>query len=206
MTEAATNNTTTIGRRLTVPDLERMNIPNTFWTTTIQKVQDPARVEVERYLRQIPGILADGAGLVLTGDRGVGKTSIAVLALKVARLNRLTGFFGSIADLRVLVRERIAFDEETSIIGRCREVGLLVLDDLCEEDFSPSSFWFKDIKALVKYRASYNKATIITVNQDVTATSLKALVELAKGTMIAIKVSGKNLLEERDALLKKRVK
>jgi DNA replication protein DnaC len=193
-----------ITRKLTVPDLERMNLPTALWTVTLQGVQEPARTEVEKYLRQIPEILLEGVGLLLTGTPGVGKTGIAALALKVARLNRVTGFFGQVADLRTLIRERIAFDEETSILGRCREVGLLVLDDLCEEDFHVPVFGFKDIKALIRYRASYNRATIITVSSDVR--DLSPLFALSNGLMIEIKVTGKNLLNERHEQLQKRVR
>lgn len=192
-------------RKLQVTDLERMNLPDKFWTVKIQGVQEPAREVVANYLRKIHKMLSDGIGMLIEGGDGVGKTSIAALALKVARSYGYTGFFDYVWQLRNLIKERVDFDDETSILGRCREVDLLVLDDFSAADMTAAFFGFKDVEALVKYRAGYRKATIITVNPDV-GSKVQLLCGIATGRMVELGVTGVNLLDERHKQIQGMVK
>src|SRR5271169_2381493 len=104
-------------------------------------------------------------GLLLTGTYGVGKTHLAVAALKelIAR-----GHAGLFCDYRELLKEIQASynpaseSTEMGILEPVRTVEILVLDDL---GASKPSDWVRDIVGIVlNARYNENKTTIITTN------------------------------------------
>jgi DNA replication protein DnaC len=122
-----------------------------------------AKLMTQAFVRDYPG--AAEKGLLLMGPSGVGKTHLAVAALK--ELIR-RGHAGLFCDYRELLKEIQASynpaseSTEMGILEPIRTVEILVLDDL---GASKPSAWVLDIIGLV-LNARYNerRVTILTTN------------------------------------------
>jgi DNA replication protein DnaC len=121
------------------------------------------KVLAQGFVREYPGTAEKG--LLLMGPSGVGKTHLAVAALK--ELIR-RGHVGLFCDYRELLKEIQASynpasdSTEMAILEPIRTVEILVLDDL---GASKPSDWVRDIVGVV-LNARYNerRTTIITTN------------------------------------------
>jgi DNA replication protein DnaC len=154
--------------------MERARIPKRYehcdfesFSTDIGTPQEQqslkhAKLQVEAFLRDYP---ATEQGLLLMGPTGVGKTHLAVAALKEL-IQR--GHGGLFCDYRELLKEiqasyNIASEStEMGVLDPIRTVEVLILDDL---GASKPSDWVRDIVAIV-LNARYNekRTTIITTN------------------------------------------
>jgi DNA replication protein DnaC len=198
--------TTTFRRKLDVGDLRRMNLPEEFWRARIAGVPESVRQAVARYMRKMDLVMAEGVGLFLRGSNGVGKSATACVIAKEARARGYTVYFTSFWELRELLRARVDFDDETSILGRCREVDLLILDDLRLEDADEKWFGPKDIEGLVAFRKMQRRATIITTRlsvRDMASTKLGGLVGASEGSAVDLDIDGPNLHEKRKQSLRR---
>lgn len=155
-------------RSLTVAMLRRMNIPEDYWRVGLEKVSpDQTKKMVTKYLVDIIDALEHGIGMIINGEYGSGKTSIAILCLKQARRNGGTGLYLTAAEYLRDVFQRVRFDDTLSTERRAAQVDLLVIDDLGKEAVNFANE--KDASAamfvsLVKERASKNLSTIVTTN------------------------------------------
>lgn len=195
----------TYRRKLGKADFERMNLPEDFWLAKVQYVQKSVTAPVTAYLRKIDSMLRLGAGLWLSGPKGVGKTSIAALAAKEARSRGYTVYFTSVWELRECIRSKIGFDDNLTVLGRCQDVDLLILDELRAEDASQAFFGAKEMQDLISHRRNRNKSTILTtqlpgVDLVEKFSGLKAATE---GCMVWLPVKGKNLRTDREAEIKR---
>jgi DNA replication protein DnaC len=138
------------------------------WTAQHEKSLKQAKLLAQGFVRDYP---ATEKGLLLMGPSGVGKTHLAVAALK--ELIR-RGHAGLFCDYRELLKEIQASynpaseSTEMGVLEPIRTVELLVLDDL---GASKPSAWVLDIIGLV-LNARYNerRMTILTTNYyDVTS-------------------------------------
>lgn len=133
------------------------------WTAQHAQSLKQARLLTQGFVRDYPG--ATEKGLLLMGPSGVGKTHLAVAALK--ELIR-RGHGGLFCDYRELLKEIQASynpaseSSEVGILEPIRSVEILVLDDL---GASKPSAWVLDIIGLV-LNARYNerRITILTSN------------------------------------------
>jgi DNA replication protein DnaC len=133
------------------------------WTPQHTASLRQARLWTETFVREYPG--ASEKGLLLMGSSGVGKTHLAVAALKQL-IGR--GHAGMFCDYRELLKEIQASynpaseSTEMGILEPIRTVEILVLDDL---GASKPSDWVRDIVGIV-LNARYNekRTTIITTN------------------------------------------
>lgn len=124
-----------------------------------------AKLLAQGFIRDYPG--AAEKGLLLMGPSGVGKTHLAVAALR--ELIR-RGHAGLFCDYRELLKEIQASynpaseSTEMAILEPIRTVEILVLDDL---GASKPSDWVRDIVGIV-LNARYNerRTTIITTNYN----------------------------------------
>lgn len=132
------------------------------WTATHEESLKRAKMLAQGFVRDYP---ATEKGLLLTGPSGVGKTHLAVAALKEL-IGR--GHAGLFCDYRELLKEIQASynpaseSTEMGILEPIRTAELLVLDDL---GASKPSAWVLDIIGLV-LNARYNerRMTILTTN------------------------------------------
>lgn len=195
-------------RKLDAEDLRRMNLPEEFWRTRVDQAPESVQEAVARYLRKIERMSQDGIGLFITGSRGVGKTALAAMVLKEARSRGFTAYFSSLWELREMIRSRIMFDDDTSMLGRCQEVDFLVLDGLREEDAQERWFGLKEIEELVRYRGNKRLVTIITTRfsfQDMASGPFRSLLEAAQGHLVQFPVEGPNRHEKRQNDLRRAV-
>ena len=133
------------------------------WTAGHGKSLQQAKVTVTGFARDYPG--SAEKGLLLMGPSGVGKTHLAVAALKEL-IKR--GHGGLFCDYRELLKEIQASynpaseSTEMGILEPIRTAEILVLDDL---GASKPSAWVLDIIGLV-LNARYNekRVTILTTN------------------------------------------
>ena len=181
-------------RALSPPDFERMNLPKEFWRAKVHGVPEAVRPTVERYLLRIREMTEKGIGLFIHGDPGVGKTSIAALAVKEARSRGYTALFIGVWELRESMRSRMMFEENVSIQERCREVDVLVLDALAPEDASEMFVNQKFLKDLVSWRRSHQKVTIITsrIEPPTLKTTMRELFDSTVGALVLMPVKGEN--------------
>jgi DNA replication protein DnaC len=132
------------------------------WTAQHEESLKHAKMMVQRFLKDYP---ATEKGLLLIGPSGVGKTHLAVAALKdlVRR-----GHGGLFCDYRELLKEiqgsynPASESTEMKILEPIRGAEILVLDDL---GASKPSDWVRDIVGIVlNARYNENRTTIITTN------------------------------------------
>ncbi len=192
-------------RRLQRDDLERMCLPEEFWRIKIDGItaEEPGAKIVRSYLRHIDTMLTQGKGMVLMGGPGVGKTGIAALVAKEARAWGRTVFFVTTWDLREFVRSKINFDDNASIMDRCRTVDLLVLDGLRVEDAAPTEkahqgrdYFFNSthLEGLIRARNARKKVTIITtrLSGDELASCMLGLADACNGYLATVAICGKD--------------
>jgi DNA replication protein DnaC len=122
-----------------------------------------AKLSAQSFVRDYPG--ASEKGLLLLGPSGVGKTHLAVAALKELIQRGHAGLF---CDYRELLKEIQASynpaseSTEMRILEPVRTVEILVLDDL---GATKPSDWVRDIVGIVlNARYNDNRTTIITTN------------------------------------------
>ncbi len=187
-------------RNLVRSDFERMNLPRDFWRATVQDVPEDLRDIVNRYLVNTDAMMKRGAGLLLMGDPGVGKTGIAALISKEARARGYTCYFTTIWELRECVKNRIDFETGMSVLGRCRDVHVLTLDGLDLTDKKDWNFDVHTIEELIRFRAAQRRVTIITtrLGPDVLDAEMPALLTATQGCMVALRVTGPNMRDKRD--------
>jgi DNA replication protein DnaC len=132
------------------------------WTAQHEQSLKQAKLLAQGFVRDYP---ATEKGLLLMGPSGVGKTHLAVAALK--ELIR-RGHAGLFCDYRELLKEiqasynQASESTEMGILEPIRTLELLVLDDL---GASKPSAWVLDIIALVlNTRYNERRMTILTTN------------------------------------------
>ncbi len=143
-----------------------------------------AKFLTEGFVREYPG--SSEKGLLFMGPSGVGKTHLAVAALKEL-IHR--GHAGLFCDYRELLKEIQASynpaseSTEMKILEPIRTVEILVLDDL---GASKPSDWVRDIVGIVlNARYNENRTTIITTNYLDNPTTEGEATRLASGKLIA---------------------
>jgi DNA replication protein DnaC len=155
------------------------------WTAQHEQSLKQAKLLTQGFVRDYP---ATEKGLLLMGPSGVGKTHLAVAALK--ELIR-RGHAGLFCDYRELLKEIQASynpaseSTEMGILEPIRTVELLVLDDL---GASKPSAWVLDIIALV-LNARYNerRMTILTTNYFDEAEAPAAGAKLPGGQRVIVR-------------------
>jgi DNA replication protein DnaC len=195
-------------RTLEAPDLVRMNLPEAYWRANVATVPESVRPAVTRYLTKMDEMMTRGAGLMVLGAPGVGKTAIAALAAKEARMRGYTVYFTTVWELREGIRSMMQFDGEMTLMERAQAVDMLVLDDIRPDDLDKGWFGRSEIEALAAYRAARRKVTIITAQAESFtdfASKVKALVRATEETVVPLIVVGPNLREAQKADVRRAV-
>jgi DNA replication protein DnaC len=155
------------------------------WTAPHEQSLKQAKLLTQAFVRDYPGT---EKGLLLMGPSGVGKTHLAVAALK--ELIR-RGHAGLFCDYRELLKEIQASynpaseSTEMGVLEPIRTVELLVLDDL---GASKPSAWVLDIIGLI-LNARYNerRMTILTTNYFDESGAPSPDAKLPSGQRVAVK-------------------
>lgn len=111
--------------------------------------------------------------IVLLGEFGVGKTGLAISALREAAQRRLAGLFIKTPDLLARIRATYGKGEDVSesdVLTSLRTVDYLVLDDIGAEkqtDWATSMLF-----QILDHRHDQQRKTILTTNLDVTGLGL----------------------------------
>jgi len=171
-----------------------MNLPKEFWRAKVQQVSASVQPAVERYLLRIREMVAKGAGLLICGDSGVGKTSVAALIAKESRARGYVTFFVGIWELREAIRSRVMFDDGVSILDRCREVDVLILDGLREDDAKELYLGERTLEELISYRKARHRVTIVTTcmsMRDISA-ALPGFYNATVGALVPLLIAGEN--------------
>lgn len=159
-------------RKLTNHDLQAMRLPQRFWASSFDHiVGDMARQEspkrmIAGYLSNLPAMIELGAGLVLWGPNGTGKTSIGSVILKAARREGRTAMFLESAAIKTLVVSKEMYDAESrlTVWARAQKVDFLLLDDLGKGSHDSQGFGERLIDELIRSRYANKRPTIITTN------------------------------------------
>jgi DNA replication protein DnaC len=155
------------------------------WTAQHEQSLKQGKLFAQGFVRDYP---TTERGLLLVGPSGVGKTHLAVAALKDLIRRGHAGLF---CDYRELLKEIQASynpaseSTEMAVLEPIRTVELLVLDDL---GASKPSAWVLDIIGLV-LNARYNerRMTILTTNYFDETEAPPASAKLPGGQRVAIK-------------------
>jgi len=201
--------------RLTQAHVERMRIPRRFWDASFNQISEEIRPKVEKYLRQLDDHLDEGEGLLLWGDNGVGKTSIAVLIALEVRRRGASVFFITAEGLRQAVLEKELYDDEQLVIERARSVDFLVLDDLGKEHPGETGFSERLLENLFRERSAMRRATVITTNLPMGSTDgnertlmnayIPSMVEVMKEVFYPLRCVGENFRDEALRRIKKKI-
>jgi len=184
-------------RKLGPTDFMRMNLPQELWCAKVQNVPEAIRADITSYLVQIGENVSRGTGLFLAGKAGVGKSGIAALVAKEARIQGYTAFFITVWEFREAVRARLMFDDELSVFDRCRDVAVLVLDDLALPDVKEAYTGGRFLEGLIAHRGSRHRITVITtrLSNEALTTDADSLNQTIKTYMVRRNVAGPDLRE-----------
>jgi len=194
-------------RTLTRSDLERMNLPRECWEAKVQFVSESVNDVVRRYLINIDEMIQRGAGLFITGDSGVGKSSVASLVCKEARARGYTAYFTPVWELRECVKARVMFEETTSVLDRCKQVHVLVLDGLAIDDAKDYNLGARRIEELLSFRGAQRLVSIVTtrVSQIELRETYGSLISSVQGCMVFLPIVGADRREEQNEELSRAV-
>jgi DNA replication protein DnaC len=122
-----------------------------------------AMVTVRSYAREFPAL--PKPGLLFVGDPGVGKTHLAVAALRQLIARGFEGVFYNYQGL--LDQIRAGWDQSMQLssrdaLQRALETEVLLLDDLGAHRVT--EFVEDTVTSIITYRCDNNKATIVTTN------------------------------------------
>ena len=167
--EQVTSELRVVRRALTGKSLERMRVPRRFWTSEYSRIsRGYAKKLIYRFVSKIDDAISRGYGMMLWGKNDTGKTSAAVVLAKEARRRGHSVMFVSAGEYLTQVIEGVVFNDATTMAQRCREVDLLILDDLGKEIERVGSVgsiaanrMFED---LLRTRYGSLKSTVITAN------------------------------------------
>lgn len=116
---------------------------------------------VHTILRKIRKIISRGIGLIISGPKGAGKTSIACLSAVAAARYGVEAHFILADDAVRLMQSRYMQDPIVDVI---RRVHLLVLDDITEGIVDA-----RELETLIRHRTSNDLSTFITTNIPISA-------------------------------------
>lgn len=193
-------------KNLAQDDFLRLELPREFWGANCKQIPPSVQGPVNNFLRMMETMKNEGAGLLLMGGPGVGKTTVASLVLKRGRELGWSGLFSSVSHLREDLRGRREFDGDRTMLARCREVDVLVLDDLSMADARDMWFGARHVEELLAARKAARLITVITTRMSKDAMrgepNMNSLLATATGSLIDILITGRNYQEIQAARLR----
>jgi DNA replication protein DnaC len=173
-----------------------MGLPKQFWKAQPRHVAPSVRERVTRLLWQATKMRRRGANIVIYGDPGVGKSSIAALFARSFRAHRFPTTWTSVWQLREWSKEKERFGSgEISMMERLRMVDVLVIDDVTND---PLDGWFSklDLQNLARMRNANMQPTIITTSLKEDEVHFNPVVRALSERMLEFHVVGPSLVEK----------
>lgn len=122
-----------------------------------------AKVVVDRFAAEFP--ISDGQGILIMGPCGVGKTHLAVAALKQIVLRGHSGLFFDYRELLKQIQDSYNAESQSTEMGVLEPVlktDLLVLDDVGSS--KPSMWALETVGHILNTRYNDKRMTILTTN------------------------------------------
>lgn len=144
-------------------NFEHARIPRLYWDAK------PTEEPIKGFVAAMPrNILTDGAGLLLLGPHGSGKTHHACAILIAAlKWTKRVLYIPSPEIVRAFSPDKPMFDEVTRMERALFDRDVLVIDDLGSEyRGSQSGFSETGLINLIRSRSQNKRTTIITTNLD----------------------------------------
>jgi DNA replication protein DnaC len=156
------------------------------------KVQTAHLAMVRKYADTLPTRVDRGEGILLWGDRGSGKSSIAALVMQEAVKADITCRWWNVTDLQTLFASR-TFEKQDNL-QRAQRVPLLVLDDYAVAAINAEQAALMD--AIIEGRYRRRVSTVVTTNVDprrLDADDRYARsIDRMKQTMVPVEIGGKS--------------
>lgn len=178
--------------------MERMNIPQRLWEVSYQRLNPQLKTPVRRYCAHLDAMLHKGIGFLFVGPSGTGKTCGGIVLLKAAWERQKIGYFTTVKELRSALKENETFDGSNSIRERCYSVDLLVLDDLCADDFRNFTFGIGDVEHLLSVRSMRSKTTVLTTRLGIDHFQLEypEIISTMRGRFLPVNCTGIDAKEQ----------
>lgn len=138
---------------VTFEALEEKGIP--------EQVKEPT-AKAKAYAKNIRARLKDGAGLILRGGVGTGKTTLSVCIMREALKQDVRAYFLSLPSLASGLLSRKDAEERSKFNHKINTVPLLVIDDLGAE--TEQRWVVNRIEELINERTNRSLPTIVTTN------------------------------------------
>jgi len=181
-------------RKLEWVELDYMGLPRRLWRMSAARIPESVQAPYRRFLKGLWEHMEKGPTLLLSGPQGVGKSAMASLACRRARTFDKTVHFFRVWELRHLRREGEKFDTEQTLLARCRDVELLVLDDVTQEDLDDRYYGGSEMLSLVKQRSMNMGTTLLTTRLGLRSEFAKQL-KGAADCFLAFNVIGPDMSE-----------
>jgi len=147
--------------------MQDMRLPEALWRVSWGKIQSGAhKAPLASYVRSMGAFTKSGAGFLLWGPNGRGKSAIAALLMMEARRQGHTGLWMPVASLKDAAFNDVRYDSSTRLIQRARDVMVLVLDDLGKGVQDSKGAGARLLDELIRDRASHFRVTHITTNMS----------------------------------------
>lgn len=147
---------------LTEKWLKLAGIPRRFWEVSVDKIKFGYKKDVVFMYGKIGEVIRNGAGYLLVGPRGSGKTAAAVILQKRAMRIGYSTLFARVDDINEIIIEKRLHPSGGTFFRRMLGVDLLVLDDLYQE--YGKGFSLAMVERIIRNRSDAKKSTIATSN------------------------------------------
>lgn len=201
-------------RPLTKSDFIRLNIGRAYWDKTLKNFRDSLDgtivTVVENYCRNIDEMIKTGSGLLIGGDLGSGKTSLAIIVMKEATRCGYTTYFITHAEMRDLQFTDRVFGRESdgiTVRARVRDAQLLVIDGLDDAFFTDKVFGPVHLERLVRHRNAHQLVTLVTTRaiRRMTSGDYAEIFDIMTSSMVPLVLKGDNLRDKERDVLRERV-
>lgn len=180
---------------LYVKELFYSKIPMDYWNLSLEEliVDNTYKKIVDDYIDNIDNAMSQGLGIIFSGDKGIGKTSLMCEIAKSAIVRRYNVYYEIVQNI---IDDR--FNDEQAIINRVKQSDLVLMDEFDKVIMRNESNIPKQIENLLREILPNRKAILIGTNLDEEEIERKfQITSLTKRYMKIIYVVGEDFSEKR---------